>query len=80
VLPLLFPGIVAGAILSFMTSFDDVIMPIFLGGSRVTTVPKAMLDALAMSSDPSVMAASTFVSMTGLAAYLLVVFVRRQRG
>jgi putative spermidine/putrescine transport system permease protein len=79
VLPLLAPGIIAGAILSFMTSFDDVIMPIFLGGADVATVPKTMLDSLSLSSDPSVMAASTTISAIGLAAYLLATAVRRRR-
>jgi ABC-type spermidine/putrescine transport system permease subunit II len=78
-LPLLMPGIFAGAILAFMTSFDDVIMPIFIGGARVSTVPKAMLDSLAMSSNPSVMAASTIVSSIGLVAFLLGAALRRRR-
>jgi ABC-type spermidine/putrescine transport system permease subunit II len=70
VLPLLSPGIAAGAVLSFMTSFDDVIIPIFLGGSSVSTLPKTMLDALSQTSDPSVMAASSIVSAIGLLAFL----------
>jgi putative spermidine/putrescine transport system permease protein len=78
-MPLLAPGIAAGAVLAFMTSFDDVIMPMFLGGSTVTTVPKAMMDALSMSSDPSVMAASSVVSLTGLVGYLLLKVLQVQR-
>lgn len=79
VLPLLMPGIIAGAVLSFLTSFDDVIMPMFLGGASVSTLPKAMLDALSMSSDPSVMAASSVISLIGLVTFLVVTFVRRTR-
>jgi len=79
VLPLLMPGIVAGAVLSFMTSFDDVIMPIFLGGANVSTMPKAMLDSLSLSSDPSVMAASAVVSLIGLAAFLAIAAVRHRK-
>lgn len=71
VLPLLTPGIAAGAILSFMVSFDDVTVPIFLSGVRAGTVPKAMLDALALNSDPSVMAASTAISILGLLLFVL---------
>jgi putative spermidine/putrescine transport system permease protein len=78
-LPLITPGIVAGSILAFMTSFDDVIMPIFIGGGTVSTLPKAMFDSLAMSSDPSVMAASTLVSSIGLIAFLIGLAVRRRR-
>jgi ABC-type spermidine/putrescine transport system permease subunit II len=78
-LPLLLPGVIAGAILAFMTSFDDVVMPMFLGGFNAGTVPKVMLDSLTLRSDPSVMAASTGISVVGLALFLLLTFVTRRR-
>ncbi len=71
VLPLLTPGIAVGAVLAFMTSFDDVTAPIFLSGSTAGTVPKMMLDALALNSDPSVMAASTIIALVGLVLFAL---------
>lgn len=70
-LPLLLPGVVAGAVLSFMVSFDDVTLPIFLSGSSAGTLPKAMLDALVLDSDPTVMSASTLVALVGLALFAL---------
>jgi len=79
VLPLLAPGIAAGAVLAFMTSFDDVVMPIFLGGLHAGTVPKMMLDSLALTSDPSVMAASTAIAGVGLLLFLGVGAIRRPR-
>jgi putative spermidine/putrescine transport system permease protein len=71
VLPLLTPGIAVGAVLAFMTSFDDVTAPIFLSGSTAGTVPKMMLDALALNSDPSVMAASTIIALVGLTLFAI---------
>lgn len=71
VLPLLSSGIAVGAVLAFMTSFDDVTAPIFLSGSTASTLPKMMLDALALNSDPSVMAASTVIALFGLALFAL---------
>jgi len=71
VLPLLSSGIAVGAVLAFMTSFDDVTAPIFLSGSTAGTLPKAMLDALALSGDPSVMAASTVIALVGLTLFAL---------
>lgn len=70
-MPLLAPGMAVGAALAFMTSFDDVTAPIFLSGATAGTVPKAMLDALALSSDPSVMAASTVIAIVGLGLFAL---------
>jgi putative spermidine/putrescine transport system permease protein len=77
VLPLLSPGIWAGGVLAFMTSFDDVVMPIFLSGIRAGTVPKEMLDSLYQASNPSVMAASTAISTVGLLLFLSVTVTQR---
>jgi putative spermidine/putrescine transport system permease protein len=71
VLPMLLPGVAAGAVLAFMVAFDDVTLPIFLAGHDAGTLPKAMLDALTMDSDPSVMAASTLVATVGLVLFVL---------
>lgn len=71
ILPILAPGIAVGAALSFMISFDDVTAPIFLSGSTAGTLPKMMLDALALSSDPSVMAASTVIAVLGLGLFMV---------
>lgn len=78
-LPLMLPGVAAGGILAFMTSFDDVIMPIFLGGFDAGTLPKVMLDALYQKSDPSVMAASTGISVVGILMFLLMSLFTRRR-
>ena len=53
-----------------MISFDDVTAPIFLSGSTAGTLPKMMLDALALNSDPSVMAASTVIAVLGSGLFL----------
>lgn len=80
VLPMLLPGVAAGAVLSFMVAFDDVTLPIFLAGHEAGTLPKAMLDALTMDSDPSVMAASTLVATVGLVLFVAASFLARGRG
>jgi putative spermidine/putrescine transport system permease protein len=81
VLPLLRPGIIGGAVLAFITSFDDVVMPIFLGGINAGTLPKAMLDALYGVSDPTVMAVSATINAAGLLLLLLALAASgRRRG
>ena len=66
-------------VLAFMTSFDDVIMPMFLGGIGAGTVPKVMMDSLYTISDPSVMAVSASISAVGL-VLLVVTLTLRARG
>ena len=75
-LPIMLPGIMVGAALSFMISFDDVTAPIFLSGATAGTLPKKMLDALALNSDPSVMAATTVIAGLGLGLFLFGVWVQ----
>jgi ABC-type spermidine/putrescine transport system permease subunit II len=79
VLPLIWPGMAAGAVLAFMTSFDDVVMPLFLGGLNAGTVPKAMLDSLYNVDDPSVMAVSASISAASLLLLVLALAFERRR-
>ncbi|CAK8737042.1 hypothetical protein SODG_000763 [Sodalis praecaptivus] len=57
-LPALLPGLVGGAVFAFITSFDDVVMALFLTTLRNRTLPKLMYEGLAMDFDPTVIAAS----------------------
>lgn len=57
-LPALLPGLVGGAVIAFITSFDDVVMALFLTTLRNRTLPKLMYEGLAMDFDPTVIAAS----------------------
>ena len=77
ILPNLGSGVAVGATLAFMLSFDDVTAPLFLSGSTAGTLPKMMLDALALNSDPSVMAASTVIAIVGLTLFLVALQVGR---
>jgi ABC-type spermidine/putrescine transport system permease subunit II len=79
VLPLLRPGIAGGAVLAFIISFDDVVMPIFLGGISAGTIPKAMLDSLYGVSDPTVMAVAASINAVGLVLLLLALLASRKQ-
>jgi putative spermidine/putrescine transport system permease protein len=60
-LPLLRPGIVAGSIFAFVTSFSEVNMSLFLVGPQMTTLPISILNYVGFRTDPSVAAISTVV-------------------
>jgi putative spermidine/putrescine transport system permease protein len=61
-LPLLRPGLFAGALFAFATSFSEVPVSIFLSGSHVTTFPVEIFNSLQFDFDPSVLAVSTIVT------------------
>jgi putative spermidine/putrescine transport system permease protein len=70
-LPLARPGIAAGALFSFIVSFDNVPVSIFLLGTGHVTLPVKIFSAIEYGVDPSIAAISTMlivVTAIGLAA------------
>ncbi|MCC6718089.1 MAG: ABC transporter permease [Acetobacteraceae bacterium] len=60
-LPLTAPGILSGAVFAFVTSFDDVVVALFLAGPEQFTVPRRMFNALRDKLDPSIVALAVFL-------------------
>lgn len=58
-LPLIRPGLIAGSIFSFLISFDNLPVSIFLTGPQTTTLPVAIFSYLVYHFDPSIAAIST---------------------
>ena len=57
-LPLIRPGIVAGALLAFLVSFDEVAVALLLSSSSSMTLPVAILNHVTHNYDPAVAAIS----------------------
>jgi spermidine/putrescine transport system permease protein len=66
VLPLATPGIVAGAMLAFTISLDDVVITSFTSGPGSTTLPLYIFSQLRFGVSPSINALSTIVLLTAL--------------
>jgi spermidine/putrescine transport system permease protein len=60
-LPLLAPGIVAGALLAFTLSFDDYVITSFVAGAGSSTLPMVVYSMVRRGIEPSVNAISTIV-------------------
>lgn len=60
-LPLILPGVLSGAIFAFVTSFDEVVIAIFLKSPRLATLPALMYDSVTLEIDPTIGAASSLV-------------------
>jgi putative spermidine/putrescine transport system permease protein len=66
-LPLIRPGVAAGALFSFIVSFDNVPVSIFLLGAGQMTLPVKIFAAIEYGVDPSIAAISTLlIALTGL--------------
>jgi len=77
-LPLIRPGVLVGALFAFITSFDELIVALFLSGSGAVTLPRRMWDDLRFEIDPTIAAVST-LTIVLTAALLGVVHLARQR-
>jgi putative spermidine/putrescine transport system permease protein len=72
ILPILRPGITAALLFSFIISFDEVTVTMFLVGPEFTTLPVAIYSHVADTADPVVAAISTIlIALTGGLVLLL---------
>jgi putative spermidine/putrescine transport system permease protein len=62
-LRLLMPTILSGALLAFLTSFDEAVFASFLSGPRLITLPKAVFDSVRLGVDPVITAIATLLMM-----------------
>ena len=67
-LPLAKPGVLAGATFSFILSFDQFTVSLFVVGYRQVTLPIALYNYLNQNSDPTVAAVSTLLVLFGFGA------------
>ena len=60
-LPLIMPGVYAGALFAFMVSFGDVPMSLFLAGSSYTTLPVEIFHSMEFDFDAAILALSSMI-------------------
>ena len=70
VLPQCRAGILAGALLAFLVSFDDAILVLFLRTPAIDTLPLRIYSSLEFSPDPGVAAASTLLILLAVVVVL----------
>ncbi len=71
-LPLILPGVIAGAIFVFLSSWDEIIVALFIAGPEQVTLPKRLYLGLRDHYDPSIVAVAAilvFISTTFLAVF-----------
>ena len=58
-LPLILPGVISGGLFAFVTSFDEVVVVLFLAGLENTTIPIQMWTGLREQLSPTILAVAT---------------------
>src|SRR5262245_24454330 len=60
-LPLILPGLLSAALFAFLTSFDELLIPLFLSGVEVQTLTVRVWNSLVLEVDPTIAAVSSFL-------------------
>jgi putative spermidine/putrescine transport system permease protein len=71
-LPMLKPGIFAGALYAFMISFSEVPISVFLSGSKLVTFPVEVFNSMLFDFEPTILAISSIVTVLSLTLVWLV--------
>jgi spermidine/putrescine transport system permease protein len=78
-LPLLMPGIIAGALLALTLSLDDYVVTLFVNGPGVTTLPLYVAGLIKFAVNPSINALSTIIVLVSMSLVLLSLVLQRNR-
>ncbi len=68
-LPLIAPGVFSAALFAFLTSFDELLIPLFLSGVEAQTLTVRVWNSLVLEVDPTIAAVSSF--LIGVTAAIL---------
>jgi len=81
IVPQIMPGILSGAVFAFATSWDELVVTLFITSRAVFTLPRRMWDGIREHVDPTIAAAATALLLLTLIAIAVVVYWawRRQR-
>jgi putative spermidine/putrescine transport system permease protein len=60
-LPLIAPGVASGALFAFVTSFDEVVVALFIAGSEERTLPRQMWSGVRETLSPTIAAVATLL-------------------
>lgn len=79
-LPLILPGILSGALFAFVTSFDEVIVSLFIASPQLKTLPVQIFSSMTRDADPTVAAVGSLIFLvTTLIIGLGLIFGMRGR-
>jgi putative spermidine/putrescine transport system permease protein len=66
-LPVIAPGVASGALFAFITSFDEVVVALFIAGSEQRTLPRQMWSGVRESISPTITAVATLLIVASIA-------------
>lgn len=78
VIPLIRPGVISGGLFAFVTSFDEVVLVLFLAGPEQRTIPRQMFSGLREQINPTILAVATLLVILSIALLVTLEYLRRR--
>jgi putative spermidine/putrescine transport system permease protein len=77
-LPQILPGVISGALFAFVTSFDEVVVALFIAGSEQYTLPRQMFAGIREKYNPTIAAVATMMIVFSVLLLVTVELLRRR--
>ena len=78
VVPLILPGVISGALFAFITSFDEVVVILFVGSFEQRTIPWQMFSGIREHISPTILAVATLLVLVSVALLSTLELLRRR--
>ena len=77
-MPLILPGVISGALFAFITSFDEVVVVLFVGSAGQKTLPWQMFTGLREQISPTILAVATLLVAISVCLLTVLELLRRR--
>ncbi|MCE2516392.1 MAG: ABC transporter permease [Alphaproteobacteria bacterium] len=77
-MPLILPGVISGGLFAFITSFDEVVVVLFMGGPETVTLPRQMWSGIRQEISPTILAAATCLVLISILLLTTLELLRRR--
>ena len=77
-MPLILPGVISGGLFAFITSFDEVVVIMFVGSAGQKTLPWQMFTGLREQISPTILAVATILVCISIALLMTLELLRRR--
>ncbi len=77
-MPLILPGVISGGLFAFITSFDEVVVVLFVGSASLKTLPWEMFNGLREQISPTILAIATILITLSVLLLSTIEILRRR--
>jgi len=77
-MPLILPGVISGGLFAFITSFDEVVVVLFVGSASQKTLPWQMFTGLREQISPTILAVATILVVISICLLTVIELLRRR--